>query len=68
MQGTALEPIRVSFGRKTRAGLLQPLGRAHWKKVDRSQEQREDFLAPQFVIPHTHLERLDKERVMKTKW
>lgn len=68
MQGTALEPIRVSFGWKTRAELLQPLGRAHWKKVDCSQKQHEYFLTPQFPVPLTHLERLDKEHVMKTKW
>lgn len=68
MQRTALKPIRVSFGRKTRAELQQPLGRAHWQKVDCSQKQQEYFLTPQFVIPLTHLERLDKEHVMKTKW
>lgn len=68
MRGNSLEPIRVSFGRKTRAELPQPLGRAHWKKLDCRQEQHEYFLTPQFLIPFPHLERLDKEHVMKTKW
>ena len=56
-----------SFGRekKTSAEPAQPLGRAHWKTLDCSQKQHKYFLTPRFLIPLTHLERLDKEHVMK---